>query len=231
MISRTQIKDRLTSQKHMSEALILNLFLAFSGGFQDAYTYVVRDNVFANAQTGNIVLMSTYLLEGSVKKGLMYLFPLCSFMAGIFIADNVDYYLKHAKKLHWRQMILIAEIIILLISGFIPLQLNMLCNCLISFSCALQVQAFKTLHGNAYASTMCIGNIRSGVTAFSSFLRSHNKKDLKKAFDYLIVITVFGIGAGVGGNLSVHYGQHIIWVCPVILVLCFAMMGLEKKSE
>lgn len=43
----------------MSESLILNLLLAFSGGFQDAYTYIVRDNVFANAQTGNIVLMST----------------------------------------------------------------------------------------------------------------------------------------------------------------------------
>ena len=47
----------------MSESMLLNLLLAFRGGFQDAYTYIVRDKVFANAQTGNIVLMSTYLME------------------------------------------------------------------------------------------------------------------------------------------------------------------------
>ena len=47
------------SGKQMSEAFINSAFLALSGGFQDAYTYNTRNEVFSNAQTGNVVLMSS----------------------------------------------------------------------------------------------------------------------------------------------------------------------------
>ena len=35
----------------MSETLRLGIILALSGGFMDAYSYLERGNVFANAQT------------------------------------------------------------------------------------------------------------------------------------------------------------------------------------
>ncbi len=222
-----KIHSLLTHQKQMSEAFIMNLLLAFSGGYQDAYTYIVRDNVFANAQTGNVVLMSMNLMNGNWGKSFRYLFPLISFMAGIIIADNVQFYFKNAEKLHWRQGILAVEALIMLASGFIPQSLNMLCNCLISFSCAMQVQSFRKVHGNVYASTMCIGNIRSGVTAFSVYLRSRNVSDLKKAIDYFIVILVFAIGAGIGGNLSLALGEQTIWGSFGILFICFMMMYIH----
>ena len=43
-----------------SETFLLSAILALSGGFQDAYTYNVRNGVFSNAQTGNVVLMSQH---------------------------------------------------------------------------------------------------------------------------------------------------------------------------
>ena len=46
----------------MSEAFINCVFLAMSGGLQDAYTYFTRNEVFSNAQTGNVVLMSTHFM-------------------------------------------------------------------------------------------------------------------------------------------------------------------------
>ena len=55
---------KLASDVQMSEAFITSIFLALSGGFQDAYTYFTRDEVFSNAQTGNVVLMSTNLMIG-----------------------------------------------------------------------------------------------------------------------------------------------------------------------
>ena len=45
-------------QGQMSESFPTAAFLSISGGLQDAYTYVFRGKVFANAQTGNIVLLS-----------------------------------------------------------------------------------------------------------------------------------------------------------------------------
>ena len=225
---RKRIRKVFTKQEQMSEALFLNLILAFSGGFQDAYTYMVRDNVFANAQTGNVVLMSTYLMQGLWQRGLMYLFPLFSFMAGIFISDNVGFYYRNAKKIHWRQGIVAVEALIMLVAAFLPQNLNMLCNCLISFSCALQVQSFKKVHGNVYASTMCIGNIRSGVVSFSKYIKTRDVRDIRKAGDYFAVIVTFAIGAGFGGNLSKIYLEKTILVSCVLLVICSLLMDLDK---
>ena len=40
-----------------SETLKLGILLALSGGFMDAYSYICRGGVFANAQTGNMLLL------------------------------------------------------------------------------------------------------------------------------------------------------------------------------
>ena len=49
----------------MSESLLLGAMLAMAGGFFDAYTYLCRGKVFANAQTGNIVLFGANIAEGN----------------------------------------------------------------------------------------------------------------------------------------------------------------------
>ena len=46
----------------MSEAFCTAMFLSLSGGLQDVYTYLYRGKVFANAQTGNIVLCGVPLI-------------------------------------------------------------------------------------------------------------------------------------------------------------------------
>ena len=65
-------------KKHgqMSEAFLTAALLSASGGLQDAYTYIARGQVFANAQTGNIVLLSQNLFSGNWGRVLHYLFPL-----------------------------------------------------------------------------------------------------------------------------------------------------------
>ena len=75
-------KNKKVQKRQMSEAMITGLFLAFSGGFQDAYTYFTRDHVFSNAQTGNVVLMSEHFMAGEWGQAVKYLFPLFSFAFG-----------------------------------------------------------------------------------------------------------------------------------------------------
>ncbi len=155
-----------------SESFRLSAILSFSGGLQDAYTYNVRDEVFANAQTGNVVLMSQNFMQGNWSIGLHYMLPLLSFAAGIFIAERIEYRFKRSRALHWRQIILFIEIAMLAIVGFLPGHFNMIANMLVSFSCAMQVQTFRKVHGFGYASTMCIGNLRSGTESLSHYLRN-----------------------------------------------------------
>ena len=169
------------SDLQMSEAFITCVFLALSGGFQDAYTYFVRDGVFSNAQTGNVVLMSQSFFTGDWGRGLRYLFPLLAFIAGVFVAEKVQGRFKYAKKIHWRQGILIGEILILLVVSFIPESLNTVATALVSFSCAMQVQAFRKVNGYSYASTMCIVICEAELLPFqltggAKILRSWNRQ-------------------------------------------------------
>ena len=212
----------------MSDSFINAAFVVLSGGLQDAYTYNCRGEVFANAQTGNIVLMGTNLFKGEWASCLRYLVPLLAFLSGIFIAESIHHRCKHAEKIHWRQIIVLIEIVLLFVVGFFPEQFNAEANALVSFVCALQVQTFHKVRGHVYASTMCIGNLRSGTEAFTGYLQTHDTEKLKKALYYFGIILFFGLGAGIGGNLSIRFGYHMIWVSSGLLLISFLLMFVEK---
>ena len=216
-----------STKVQMSEAFITSVFLALSGGFQDAYTYFTRDGVFSNAQTGNVVLMSQHFMMGEWSEGLRYLFPLLAFAVGVFVAERIQGSFKYARKLHWRQSVLLCEMAILVFVGFLPENLNMAATVLVSFSCAMQVQTFRKVGGYSYASTMCIGNLRSGTAAFSLYLREKRPEQIRQALYYFGIILFFAVGAGIGGNLSVRYGFHVIWISGGLLLISFLLMFLE----
>lgn len=145
--------------RQTSETFVLSAILALSGGFQDAYTYNARDEVFSNAQTGNVVLMSQHLMMGDLRIALRYLFPIIAFALGVLVAERISHRYKNASRIHWRQIVVLVEIVILFAVGFIPERFNLLATMLVSFACSMQVQTFRKVNGYGYASTMCIGNL------------------------------------------------------------------------
>ncbi len=109
-----------------------------SGGLQDAYTYFTRNEVFSNAQTGNVVLMSTHFMMGEWYLGLKYLLPFLAFGFGVFVTERIQGRYKNATRLHWRQAILLIEIVILIAVGFMPHSMDMFATIIVSFSCAMR---------------------------------------------------------------------------------------------
>lgn len=225
------IRKHLWGDEVMAETLLTALFLAFSGGFQDAYTFTVRDHVFANAQTGNIVLMSTHLMQGDFRTAVRYLLPVCAFALGVLAANFFKS--KHRGIIHhtWHQTVVLAEAVCLFLVGFLPLEVNTPANMIVSFACAMQVETFRKVNGNAYASTMCIGNLRSANSNVSQYLVTKDKKYLHNALDYFAVIFVFAIGAGIGGNLSARAGIRSVWVCLPFLLTAYLLMFIRKGTE
>ncbi len=223
-------KHALTKNGQMSDSMPTVAFLTLSGGLQDAYSYCVRGKVFANAQTGNIVLMSSHFFAGDGWGGLRYLIPLAAFTCGVFAAEQIRARFRGMQALHWRQLVVGAEILLLFLAGFLPAELDFAANALVSFACAMQVQAFRKLHGNAYASTMCIGNLRSGVSAFSAYLRTHEPAPLRQACDYFGVIVLFAVGAGVGSVLAGIAGQKAIWFSCALLLVSFTLMFIREEE-
>ena len=198
-----------------SENFMLSAVLDLSGGFQDAYTYNVRDEVFSNAQTGNIVLMSQHLMEGDWMTALHYLFPLLAFALGVFVAEQIGHRYKTSTRLHWRQIVVAIEFVLLLLVGFIPTQYNLIATALV--------------HGYGYASTMCIGNLRRGTESLSIYLRDKRPEALRKALHYYGIICVFALGAGAGGICSLHIGLRAIWISSLLLCIAFGMMQKERR--
>ena len=217
--------------KQMSDSLITAVFVILSGGYQDAYSYCCRGGVFANAQTGNIVLMSINMFEGKPSSCMKYLIPLVAFLVGIYAAEVIHYKYKDMEKIHWRQIIVLCEIVVLFAVGFMPQSVNAAANALVSFVCALQLQTFHKLRGHAYASTMCIGNLRSGTAALSVYCREKRPEQLKQALYYFGIIFFFAIGAGGGGNLSMRLGIPAIWVSDVLLLISFILMFSSKHRD
>ena len=215
----------------MSEAFCTAMFLSLSGGLQDVYTYLFRGKVFANAQTGNIVLMAVHAFAGEWGRVLHYLVPLCFFALGVFAAELMHQKLQNLQRLHWRQLVVLCEIVMLFVVGFFPQEWNLMANALVSFACAMQVQTFRKVNGYAFASTMCIGNMRSGMQYLYTGLHTKDRAVLRRAMQYFAVIALFAVGAAAGSLLTIHFGNRVIWFCCASLLVSLSFMFIREDIE
>ena len=215
----------------MSEAMSTGIFLTLSGGFQDAYTYYTRGKVFANAQTGNIILLGHNAMNGDFTDAFRYLVPVLAFAGGIYISEVIRGIYREYGKLHWRQIVVVLEILLLFVVGFLPQSMNMAANILVSFVCAMQVEAFRKMKGSAYASTMCIGNLRSATEMLYRYRHTKEKGCLEKCLRYYGVILVFGIGAALGSFRTSLLEERTIWISCGFLFVCFCIMFIKEDIE
>ena len=114
-----------------SERFRVGALLAVTGGLLDSYTYLLRGGVFANAQTGNIVLLGVRAIEGDWKSVWHYLLPILAFAAGVLAAECIKAWLKEARMVHWRQVTVGVELVLLLLVALIPHTLDALANILV----------------------------------------------------------------------------------------------------
>lgn len=215
----------------VSESLELGMILALSGGFMDAYSYLCHDKVFANAQTGNIILMGLKLAEGNFLGAVRYLSPVAAFAVGIALADIIRHHMKDRDLFHWRQLSVLCEAILLGIVGFIPQKYNLPANSLTSLACGIQVESFRKIQGNGIATTMCIGNLRSGTSALTEYWYSRDKKAAKRGLMFYQIILSFAVGAVLGSFFVARIREHAVWICIIFLGAAFCLMFIDREKE
>ena len=223
--------QKIRKPKQMSESMILGVVLTLAGGFQDAYSYNCRGQVFANAQTGNIVLLGQNIASGNFQNALHYLFPLLAFLAGVYLSEWVRELCKSFQKLHWRQIVLAFEIVMLAIAGLLPQSLNVVSNVLMSFACAMQVDSFRKFRGIPCATTMCIGNMRSGTELLCRYHITKDPELKRKSLHYYFIILVFAIGAAIGAVASQKFGNPAIWIAAGLMLLGFILMFVKEEIQ
>src|SRR4051794_39624297 len=67
-------------------SLLVASLLTISGGFLDAFTWLLLGRVFANSQTGNIVLFGVNAAIGKWHEAAYHLLPIAGFLMGAWVA-------------------------------------------------------------------------------------------------------------------------------------------------
>ena len=227
------METRRRARVQTSEALRAGLVLAVTGGYLDAYTYLCRGHVFANAETGNMVLLGINLVTGQWSAAVKYIPPIFAFFAGVLVAEWMRGRGKarpERGRLHWRQRVLLLELAVLLAAALAPLGggWDMAVNVGVSFVCAMQVESFRRVHGQAYATTMCTGNLRSGTELLYRCLREKDPALLRHCLRYYAVILAFIAGAAASALLAAPLGRWSVLVACGGLVLVLGMLFWEE---
>lgn len=214
-----------------AETFLLAAALAVAGGFLDAYSYLARGGVFANAETGNMVLLGISLLRGEWLRALTYLAPVLAFALGVWAAEALRARFQDHPAVHWRQLALGAETAVVALVAFLPGDLNMLANILVAFTCAVQVESFRRVRGHPFASTMCTGNLRSGTEELFLWWKNKDPAAGASAACYYGIIAIFIAGAALGAWACGLWGQKAALFCAGILLFCFCLLSLRGERK
>ena len=93
--------------------------------------------------------------------------------------------------IHWRQIVVLVEIVLLIAAAFLPQSMNTTVNIMISFICAMQVESFRKVRGSAFATTMCTGNLRSGTEQLVIWAQTGDRNAIRKNAQLLLNHPVF----------------------------------------
>lgn len=215
----------------MSETLTIGILLAMVGGFLDVYSYMARGGVFATAQTGNIVLLGLSIAQSRWLEALYYVFPIAAFALGILVAEAVKAFFLKNRILNWRQIVIGFEGLILFAVAFMPPGMNVLANVSVSFVSSLQIESFRMMNGNPYASTMCTGNFRSAMELLFLYGKGRDRVSLEKSLAYFHVIFFFIVGVVVGAFATRHLAERSVLLACIPQFLVFLLLFLRKGKE
>lgn len=207
--------------------------LAACGGFLDAFTYLGHGHVFANAMSGNVVLLGVYAAGGDFVRALDYLSPILAFLAGVAVAEmlRLPRFLKWIPQAPFAALTL--EIVFLGAAGFFPKELGSTFLVLgISFVAALQSSSFRRAGQWAYNSTVTTGNLRlSGEAFFQTLFAARDIRSSKKAAFYAALCLAFLVGAVFGGFCVLALADRALWVVDVMLLVPWFYLLTAIRSQ
>jgi uncharacterized membrane protein YoaK (UPF0700 family) len=214
------------------ETTRLAALLAIAGGFLDAFTYVAHGGVFANAQTGNIVLLGVSLAGWHWLAAIRHMLPILAFVAGVSVAEAVGDPPVGRRLPRAHCSALILELAVLLVVGALPKTFSSTLVILaIAFVAAIQSTTFAKLGAWSLNTTMTTGNLR---TAAASGYRAIVRLDAKASSEAVIFGTVclaFLVGAGVGALLTRSLHNEAAWAACVPLVASLALLRPDQNRS
>jgi uncharacterized membrane protein YoaK (UPF0700 family) len=194
------------------------VLLTLANGYLDAFTYVGHGGVFANAQSGNVILLGVDLAQPGQGPALEHLWPLLAFIVGILVSRVVS---RRSIAGHWRDpraLVLGVQVLILLVVALLPASSpNWTITTSIGFASALQLASFRTVRSSAFVPIAMTGNLMRTTEAFADVLHGDGERRLVAL--YAALIATFFVGALAGAIATDHLGRAAPLVPAALLVV------------
>jgi uncharacterized membrane protein YoaK (UPF0700 family) len=213
------------------DSLPMAALLAAVGGFLDSFTYFGHGRVFANAMSGNVVLLGAYAAAGNWPQSFRHLIPIAAFLLGVATAQLLC--LPGVRRFVTDPSLaaVAAEIAFLVAAGWypaaspdFPLVLG------ISFLAAMQSSSFTRVHQWSYSSTMTTGNLRHfGETAFRALFQPQDPEAMHQTRVFGAICLTFLAGATAGGLGVTRIHNRALWVPSVPLFIAGLLLLVERR--
>lgn len=202
--------------------------LTAAAGFFGAFTYLLRGNIFCNAQTGNVVLMGLALGQGNWRHAGYYLIPISAYIAGAFLSELLPPLLQHRLPLRWETLLIALEMAAVLVLGFLPetapVQISQVT---INFIASMQYNTFRQTEGFPVATTFATNHIRQigvGLAHELPFLRAPDLGHRKRLRAHLAMLLYFFGGTVIGTLFCRWLLGRAIWAVLLPLGVVFAAL-------
>ena len=205
-------------------------------GLFGAYTYLLRGNVFCNAQTGNVVLMGLALGSGKWSEAVYYLIPISAYLMGAFLSELAPNPIKHRLPIRWDTLLIAIEMLVSLALGFVPLSAPVqISQVAINSIASMQYNTFRQAEGIPMATTFATNHIRQiGIGLAKELHHRHHKEKAhrKKLLRHFEMLLFFSAGAIMGTVFCHLWLGKAIWVTLLPLGLLFiALLHADLTTE
>jgi uncharacterized membrane protein YoaK (UPF0700 family) len=208
------------------ETVQISLLLAFTGGYLDAYTWIIH-GVMANAQTANLVLLWVHGSVGEWDRAAQFVPPMAAFMVGIVIAA----WLRRATGDRASAISTLIEILLLIAVGILHNRLPDMAGTLgISFVAAMQTAIFTKVEGAAYSSVMITGNMRQAIEGVFAVI-SGQLGSLRRPGIFAALCIAFGMGAAVGAYATKIIPDLALGLPVVALLIVLLRCEIRPDEE
>src|SRR5580700_8241997 len=209
---------------------IASLF-AIVGGFLDAYSYLARGHVFANAQTGNVVLFGVRAAAGNWTSAWKTLPPILAFMCGVAVARLLR---VRAQEQTLRATLICQalELVVLLVLGFFGRFVPDFCSVLlIAFSAALQNTSFSNIGPWQFNSAMTTSNLRNAVSGWVQLALGEKDPKLRgQAIVGAMIFLCFAAGALLGGVCTLRLPAYPL-LPAVVLAAAGTLLTMRERER
>ena len=199
--------------------------LTAAAGSMDAWVYMDHGHVFANAQTGNVVMFGIHAAGGDFTAAARHVPPIMAFILGLVSSSLAGKWLKKAG-LNSRNVRLSVECILLVAVALIASRLsNAAVTACVGFIAALQITSLSHIGDVTFNTGMTTGNLRGAFSAAIAILYDPAaKKDRTRAIALGSMCLAFAAGAVLGGFCTLRFGDQTSFIMAGMVGLATLLM-------